>query len=88
MRIETIETTARFDKHYKKLPKRINELAKEKEFIFRENPFDARLDTHKLHGKEKDTWAFSIIRAYRIKFIFLNGSHVLFLDVGTHEIYK
>ena len=88
MRIEVIETTPRFDKHYKKLSKRIKELAKEKEVIFRENPFDPRLNTHKLHGKEKDILAFSIIQAYRIKFIFLNGSRVLFLDVGTHEVYK
>ena len=62
--------------------------AKEKELIFRRNPFDARLNTHKLHGKDKECWAFSVIHAYRIKFIFLSDEEVLFLDIGTHdEVY-
>jgi len=29
-----------------------------KEFVFRKNPFDKRLKTHKLLGKEKETRAF------------------------------
>ncbi len=88
MRIKTIETRSLFDKHYRKLPRRIKELAKEKERLFRENPFDPHLETHKLHGKEKETWAFSINRNYRIKFLFVAEDTVLFLDAGTHDIYE
>ncbi|MCH8986950.1 type II toxin-antitoxin system mRNA interferase toxin, RelE/StbE family [Patescibacteria group bacterium] len=83
-----IRTSPRFEKNYKKLPKRIKEQAKQKERVFRENPFDPRLKTHKLSGKEEGSWAFWINNSYRIKFIFLPSEEVLFLDIGTHDIYK
>ncbi len=88
MRIGHIETMPRFDRNYRKLPKRIKEAAKEKERIFREDAFHPSLETHKLHGKDKDTWAFSINRKYRIKFLFLKNDAVLFLDIGDHTIYR
>lgn len=88
MKIEDVRTTGRFEKQYQKLPKIIKESAKEKESILRANPFDPRLDTHKLHGREKEIWAFSINRSYRIKFIFINNATVLFIEIGTHKIYK
>jgi mRNA-degrading endonuclease YafQ of YafQ-DinJ toxin-antitoxin module len=88
MVIQEIKVSPLFEKHYKKLPKKIKEKAKEKEKIFRENPFHPLLKTHKLHGKDKDCWAFWIDYEYRIKFIFLSENKVLFLDIGTHNIYK
>lgn len=84
----TIRTTAYFDKRYKKLPRKIKEKAKERERIFRINPFDSHLRTHKLHGKDREAWAFWIDHTYRIKFIFLNEGEFLFLDVGTHDMYR
>jgi mRNA-degrading endonuclease YafQ of YafQ-DinJ toxin-antitoxin module len=83
-----IRVTARFERNYKKLPKAIKEKAKEKEKILRNNPFDVRLETHKLHGREEGVWAFWVNRKYRIKFIFLAKAEVLFLDIGTHDIYQ
>lgn len=71
-----------------RLAKRIADEAEEKEAIFKEDAFDARLHTHKLHGKDKGAWAFWINNKYRIKFIFLDEHDVLFLDVGTHDIYS
>ncbi|MEK7651578.1 MAG: type II toxin-antitoxin system mRNA interferase toxin, RelE/StbE family [Patescibacteria group bacterium] len=88
MVIREVRTSSRFERHYKKLPTRVKEAAKEKEKIFRKDPFDSRLDTHKLHGKEREVWAFSIAKSYRIKFIFLREGTVLFLEAGTHDIYK
>ena len=83
-----IRTTARFDENYKKLPRKVKERVKEKEIIFRNYSFDSRLRTHKLHGKEKEVWAFWIDYTYRIKFIFLDEGEILFLDVGTHDMYR
>lgn len=83
-----IRTSKVFEKQYKKLSVPVKELAKQKEFVFRANPFDPRLETHKLHGKEKELWAFWINRSYRIKFAFLEKGSVLFLEIGTHDIYK
>lgn len=46
-----ISVTPRFTKSYKKLNSVVKEKAKVKERIFRKNPFDKRLKTHKLSGK-------------------------------------
>ena len=83
-----IKISSLFEKHYKKLPQNIKAQAKGKEEIFRNNPFNPILKTHKLSGKEKECWAFWINYSYRVKFIFINSEEILFLDVGTHEIYK
>lgn len=86
--INEIEYSEKFLKQSLRLPRHIKEIAKEKEIIFRNDVFDQRLGTHKLHGKDKKVWAFWITNSYRIKFVFLNGDKVLFLEVGTHKIYK
>ena len=84
-----IESTSHFDKQYRKLSKKLKEAAKGKEAVFRADPFHPSLKTHKLHGKEKDAWAFSITQKYRVKFLFLTNPTVLFLDVGTHDdVYR
>ncbi|HEY5383021.1 MAG TPA: type II toxin-antitoxin system mRNA interferase toxin, RelE/StbE family [Candidatus Paceibacterota bacterium] len=83
-----INTLPRFDKHYKKLPKKLKETAKEKEKTFRSNPYHPSLRTHALHGQDKGLHAFWIDQKYRIKFLFITPQKVLFLDVGTHDIYE
>jgi len=50
MKIKEIKISPRFEKHYKKLSKEVKEKAREKEKIFRENPFNPILKTHKLTG--------------------------------------
>ena len=89
MRVVRIQTDVRFEKRYRKLPNMIKESAKEKETLFRSDPFHPSLETHKLHGVDKDVWAFSINRKYRIKFLFLAAGTVLFLDIGKHDdVYR
>lgn len=88
MRIKTIRVTSLFAKHYRRLPKQVKQEAQTKELVFRKNPFDPILKTHKLHGKDKEAYAFWVSYSYRIKFLFLNAETVLFLDVGTHDIYS
>jgi len=57
----------------------------EKLEIFRNNPFDQRLRTHKLSRRLKDLWSFSVEYDLRIVFAFLKGDQALFVDIGTHE---
>jgi len=83
-----IRTSSRFRKSFKKLPRRVRDKTKEKEKIFRTNPFDKHLDTHKLHGKYKEYWAFTITDQYRIMFIFTESNVIDFVDIGTHKIYR
>jgi len=47
--------SSKFAREYKKLPKEIKIKAEKQEKIFRLNPFDASLKTHKLFGEFKDT---------------------------------
>lgn len=88
MQIRDIYYTPQFQKQYKKLPLPIQSLFEEKESIFRHDVYDARLKTHKLHGKEVPARAFWVARAYRAKFIFPSEGAVLFTAIGTHDIYK
>ena len=62
--------------------------AEEAEKLFRKNPFDPKLDTHKLHGRLSMFWSFSINREYRIVFEFGDRDVVYFHIVGKHEIYE
>lgn len=77
----------RFKKNYQRLQTAVQTEAEKREAIFRDNPFDPRLDTHKLHGKLKKHWSFSVGRKCRILFEFY-GDDVIFLDVGSHYLYK
>ena len=58
--------------------------------IFKKNPFDSRLATHHLHGKLKNQLSFSVNARYRILFEFLDKKQdeIVFLDIGTHDLYK
>ncbi|MEK7106752.1 MAG: type II toxin-antitoxin system mRNA interferase toxin, RelE/StbE family [Patescibacteria group bacterium] len=83
-----IEYSRGFLKSASRLPTRIVELADRKEVLFRSEPFHPSLETHKLHGKDKGAWGFSVDRRYRIKFLFLENNRALFLDIGLHDIYQ
>lgn len=83
-----IEYSPKFAKTYKKLPAGVKKIAVEKEKIFRRNPFDKRLKTHKLSGRLEGYWSFSISYKYRIIFSFVNEKLVRFHTVGGHAIYR
>lgn len=78
----------RFAREYKKLPKKIKTAAEEREILFRQNPFNPALETHKLHGRLKDFWSFSIGFKFRIIFEFGGKETAYFHSVGDHEIYQ
>jgi addiction module RelE/StbE family toxin len=83
-----IEYSPKFARQFKKLSKEEKESALKAEKLFRKNPFDSKLKTHKLHGTMRDYWAFSISYNYRIGFTFVDGNMVRFHAVGSHDIYK
>lgn len=56
--------------------------------LFKNNPFDPKLRTHKLSGKLKDLWSFSIEYDLRVIFSFVGQSQAIFVDLGSHkEVY-
>jgi mRNA-degrading endonuclease YafQ of YafQ-DinJ toxin-antitoxin module len=76
-----------YKKNIKNNPK-LRDRYREKVGLFIKNPFDSSLQTHKLSGILKNSWAFSITSDLRIVFSFLNADVVLFEDFGTHnEVY-
>lgn len=87
-KLKSVKYSKKFLRSLSRLSIRIIDQAAIKEEIFKNNVFDPQLKTHKLSGQEKEHFAFWINYSYRIKFIFLNNEEVLFLDIGTHDIYK
>lgn len=87
-KIVKIYPSTRFTKSYRRLPARIQVLAKKKDNFFRNNAFHLTLKTHKLSGKLKENWAYSIDRRCRVMFRFVNKDEVVYLDIGTHEVYR
>lgn len=83
-----ISYSSKFEREYHKLPLSVKRAAEEKEKLFRVDPFDAQLKTHKLNGKLKDFWSFSIDNKYRIIFEFVGKHNIWFHSVGTHAIYN
>ncbi|MFH1029903.1 MAG: hypothetical protein V1770_01435 [bacterium] len=49
-----VRVSPKFIKSYRRLPEKIKKQAKEKQIIFKEDPFDCRLKLHKLAGKQKE----------------------------------
>lgn len=80
-------TSSKFERSIKKLDVSLIEKVVERTLLFKKDPFDPCLKTHKLHGKLKDKWSFSLDNTYRILFEF-DGDEVIFLDIGDHDLYK
>lgn len=59
--------------------------------IFKANPFDPRLRTHKIHKLtalyRRTIYAVVVEADLRVVF-FVDGDTVWTVDVGTHDIYK
>ncbi len=81
--------SSKFAREYKRLPKEIKDLAEEQEIIFRKNPFNPTLKTHKLKGKFAGFLSFSIGYKYRIIFEFSKDKKTIYFHaVGDHDVYQ
>jgi Txe/YoeB family toxin of Txe-Axe toxin-antitoxin module len=59
--------------------------------IFKNDPFDRRLRTHRIHklSAEYGTTIYSAVIEANLRVIFrMDGETVTTLDIGTHAIYK
>ncbi len=78
----------KFKKSLKDVPRHIADKLEKKKKIFRQNPFHPSLKTHKLKGRLKDYYSFSVNYSYRVIFKFMDEGKALFVNIGTHEVYK
>lgn len=86
--IKTILYSSHFARAMKRLSSELTSEVREREMNFRRDCFDQRLKTHKLKGRHRDLWSFSITHKHRIVFKFLAPNIVYFIDVGDHSIYQ
>lgn len=86
----TIYHHPHFRRSYRGFDEQIKAQAEESVALFRRDPFDIRLNTHRLHGKLKKQWSFSVNKRDRILFESLNKAQTeaVFLDIGDHSIYR
>lgn len=83
-----IQYSTSFIKQLKRLTNEKQKLAIKREQIFRKNPFDIRLKTHKLSGNLRGYWAFSLTHSDRVIFRFIKKEEAIFYKIGSHDIYK
>lgn len=78
----------KFAKAYKKVPLEVKLAAEKREEIFRLNPFEPQLNTHKLKGELSGFYSFSVSYHWRIVFHYEDENTVIFDTIGTHEVYR
>ncbi len=85
-----------FSKAFKKLVRKRPDKREEIEKALRlllDDPFNAKLETHKLKGKLSGTWACSVGYDLRIIFDFVKDENkeeddIFLIEIGTHdEVY-
>lgn len=82
-----VKTTRHFERAFNRLPVDIQERAEAALEIFRNNPFDTKLRTHKLSGGLKQFYAVSV--DFRTRIVFWIRNEVAFLhDIGDHDMYR
>ncbi len=79
--------TARFLRSFSKLSKEIQNDVEEAIREFKQKKNHKKLKLHKLHGKQKKYYAFSVSFSYRI-IIKKEGDTVYFMEVGDRSIYE
>lgn len=77
-----------FVRNYRNLPTELKNETKEAIDLFKERDNHKLLKVHKLHGKMKDRYSFSVNFRYRIVFRYMNKNTVALLSLGDHDIYQ
>lgn len=77
-----------FIRQLKKLPLGLQEEVIEKIELFKNIDNHQRLEVHKLKGRLKKFYGFSVDYKNRVVFEYLSDGEIVLLAVGDHEIYK
>jgi addiction module RelE/StbE family toxin len=84
-----VTTTKKFDKQFKKQPKKIQQEFVKRMELFLKDIHTPILNTHKLSGALKDMWSFNVSGDIRVIFD-KSFEHVIVLEaIGSHsELYE
>jgi len=80
--------TPQFSRMFRKLESNLQIEALEKIFALEKEENIELLRIHKLKGRLKDRYSFSVNYKTRIIFNYLNKSEVVLLAIGDHDIYQ
>ncbi|MDH3324670.1 MAG: type II toxin-antitoxin system RelE/ParE family toxin [Candidatus Peregrinibacteria bacterium] len=80
--------TPSFLRQFKKLEPSLREEVSQKIKLFREDPKNHQLKTHRLKGRLKGSSNFSVNYQYRIIFETLSANEFALTAIGNHDIYK
>lgn len=83
-----VSFSSSFKRAFKKRIKRSSDLEArfwKKLEQFTIDPFEPSLRTHKLSGKLKDFWSFSVDYDARVLFYFTEENRAVFVDIGSHD---
>ena len=83
-----IAITPQFRRMFKKLEPSLQSEALEKIDCFEKDTNTDQLRIHKLQGRLKDRYSFSVNYKIRIIFCYLSKNEVVLLAIGSHDIYK
>lgn len=86
--MRTINFSTQFNHSLRKLSRKQPEIIAvllEKVLLFNNEINHPSLKVHKLTGKLKEHWAFSIGYDLRIIFRYTNDGNILFIDIGPHD---
>jgi len=78
----------KFAKKLKSLEFNLQEEIIEKIELFRDVKNHKQLKVHKLHGRLKNRFGFSVNYKVRIVFRYLSEQEVVFLVIGGHDVYN
>ncbi len=87
MIVKAIYTSTRFESQFIYLPRAVQKRAVRIESTFRLNPLHPSLRLHQLKGKLRGYWSLSITLNYRIIFYREKNGDIVFISIGTHDIY-
>lgn len=83
-----IAYTPQFVRMFQKLEQALKGEALEKIELFAEDTTHAQLKAHKLKGKLKNRYSFSVNYKIRIIYTPLSKTEVAFLAIGDHDVYR
>ena len=77
-----------FIRQYSRLESALQDEIVEKIELFKNSKHHRQLKVHKLKGRLKGRYSFSVNYQTRIIFIYTSKWKVAFLTVGDHDVYK
>ena len=83
-----ISATPQFRKMFSKLENSLQEEALSKMEMLHVSTNHLYLKVHKLQGKQKKHYSFSVNYKIRIVFIYLTTNEIVLTAIGDHDIYS